>query len=282
MTPNQKTILFLPGCTPSTQLSNDSLTNRATQRSAPSFEVQNTHSSPFASSSVFSVSSVVNSSAFSLVELLVVIAIIGMMVGLSTVAVQGMRAPAVQHAADQVMSGLSLARQVAITKNTHAALLIADQTSAGFPTNGPYRHWSVVYSNKGLDTWTIAKDWEELPNGAVFSQLLENARTNNSFPSGSSPGSAITGSYYPGNYTTSYTNIISGNNTFSTTSTPSIQFNSSGVAIGDGRWAGSVGIRISPGTAMSGNATITSTNQYYIIESDHAIGRIRLRSPESY
>ena len=285
MTPNQKTILFLPGCTPSTQPSKDSLTNRATQRSAPSFEVQKTHSPPFASSSVFSVSSVVNSSAFSLVELLVVIAIIGMMVGLSTVAVQGMRAPAVQHAADQVMSGLSLARQVAITKNTHAALLIADQTSAGFPTNGPYRHWSVVYSNKGLDTWTIAKDWEELPNGAVFSQLLENARTNNSFPSGSSPGSVITASFYPGantNYTSSFSSITAGNMTFSTTSTPNIKFNSSGVAIGNASLAGSVGIRISPGTAMSGNATITSTNQYYIIEADHTIGRIRMRSPESY
>jgi hypothetical protein len=33
---------------------------------------------------------------------------------------------------------------------------------------------------------------------------------------------------------------------------------------------------------MGGNATITSTNQYYIIEVDHTIGRIRMRAPESY
>jgi hypothetical protein len=208
-----------------------------------------------------------------------------MMVGLSALAVSGMRAPAVQHAADQVMSGLSLARQIAITKNTQAALLIANTNTTGFPTNGPYRHWSVVYSNKGANNWTIAKDWEELPNGAVFSQLLENARTNNSFPPSTSPGSAITASFYPGantNYTASFSNISAGNSTYSTTSTPNIKFNSSGVAIGSASLAGSVGIRISPGTSMGGNATITSTNQYYIIEADHTIGRIRMRSPESY
>jgi prepilin-type N-terminal cleavage/methylation domain-containing protein len=245
------------------------------QRSAPTF------STP----SVPSVHSVVNNSAFSLVELLVVIAIIGMMVGLSALAVSGMRAPAVQHGADQVMSGLSLARQIAITKNTQAALLIADRTSTGFPTNGPYRHWSVVFSNKGANTWTIAKDWEELPNGAVFSQILENARTNNSFPASTSPGSAITASFYPisnTNYTSTFSNISSGNSTLTATNTPSIRFNSSGVASGNATLAGSVGIRISPGTAMGGNATITSTNQYYIIEADHTIGRIRMRAPESY
>jgi prepilin-type N-terminal cleavage/methylation domain-containing protein len=230
---------------------------------------------------------VVNNSAFSLVELLVVMAIIGMMVGLSAMAVQGMRAPAVQHAADQVMSGLSLARQIAITKNTQAALLIANQTNTnnGFPENGPYRHWSVVYSNKGANTWTIAKDWEELPNGAVFSQLLENARTNNSFPPSTSPGSVITSSFYPvtnTNYTASFSNISAGNTAFTATNTPSIRFGSGGVAIGDASYAGSVGICISPGTAMGGNATITSTNQYYIIEVDHTIGRIRMRAPESY
>ena len=108
-----------------------------------------------------------NSPAFSLVELLVVMAIIGIMIGLSALAVQGMRAPALQHAADQVMSGLSLARQIAITKNTQAAFLIATNTNSGFPAE-PYRYWSVVYSNRGNSTWTLAKDWEALPNGAFF------------------------------------------------------------------------------------------------------------------
>jgi prepilin-type N-terminal cleavage/methylation domain-containing protein len=217
-------------------------------------------------------------SAFSLVELLVVIAIIGMMVGLSAMAVQGMRGPAVQHAASQVTSGLSLARQIAITKNTLAALLIANTNTAGFPTNGPYRHWSVVYSNKGANTWTIAKDWEELPNGAVFSELLTstyNTITKNPF--NITAGQNLPSSYLtPGNGTTNFTILTSGNS-ITINTVPCIRFSSSGAATN-----AAIAIRISSGSVLGGNATITSTNQYYFVETDTSIGRIRMRSPESY
>ena len=223
---------------------------------------------------------VVNNSAFSLVELLVVMAIIGMMVGLSALAVSGMRAPAVQHAADQVMSGLSLARQIAITKNTQAALLIADKTSTGFPTNGPYRHWSVVYSNKGSSgNWTIAKDWEELPNGAVFGELLGSSYNPlNINPYSITPGSSVTSSQILPN--TTFTVFKDTNNTpaiITSTSIPSVRFASDGAATGSA-WA----IRLLPGTAMGGNATITGNQTYYFVETDSRTGRIRMRSPESY
>jgi Tfp pilus assembly protein FimT len=211
---------------------------------------------------------------------LVVIAIIGMMVGLSALAVSGMRAPAVQHAADQVMSGLSLARQIAITKNTLAALLIANTNTTGFPTNGPYRHWSVVYSNRGNSTWTFAKDWEEMPNGAVFSELLltstYNTITKNPFniTAGQNlPSTNLT----PGNGTTNFTILANGNSTTINT-VPCIRFSSSGEAINNT----AIAIRISPGSVLGGNATITSTNQYYFVETDSRTGRIRMRSPESY
>jgi prepilin-type N-terminal cleavage/methylation domain-containing protein len=220
-------------------------------------------------------------SAFSLVELLVVIAIIGMMVGLSALAVSGMRAPAVQHAADQVMSGLSLARQIAITKNTQAALLIANQTNTnnGFPANGPYRHWSIVYSNRGSSgNWTIAKDWEELPNGAVFGELGINykTRTKNTYPL--SPGAAISAAQFTAN--TNFTIFKDTNNTsaiITSTLIPCIRFSSDGSATGSGE-----AIRIVPGSAMGGNATITGNNTYYFVETDSSIGRIRMRAPESY
>jgi prepilin-type N-terminal cleavage/methylation domain-containing protein len=220
-----------------------------------------------------------HSPAFSLVELLVVIAIIGMMVGLSALAVSGMRAPAVQHAADQVMSGLSLARQIAITKNTQAALLIANTNTTGFPTNGPYRHWSVVYSNKGANTWTIAKDWEELPNGAVFSDFRSSQTTpvykfigNNTFSI--TRGQNITqASFATGNISMAFS-ILAGNSTFSLTA-PYILFKSTGLS-------SEAAIRVAPGSVMGGNATLTSTNQYYFVETDPRTGRIRMRSPESY
>ena len=219
--------------------------------------------------------------AFSLVELLVVMAIIGMMVGLSVLAVQGMRAPAVQFAAEQVMSGLSLARQVAITKNTDAAFLIADKITSGFPFNGPYRYWSVVYSNRGTGDWVIAKDWEELPNGAVFGQLLGSTYktlNKNSYPL--DPGAQITSAeFLTANNT--FTIYKDTNNTASaiitTVAIPHIRFSSDGSAS-----SSSKAIRILPGSVVSGNATFTSTNQYYFVETDASIGRIRMRSPESY
>jgi len=244
---------------------------------------------PFSTPSVPSVHSVVKSSAFSLVELLVVMAIIGMMVGLSALAVTGMRAPAVQHAADQVMSGLSLARQIAITKNTQAALLIANQTSTnnGFPTNGPYRHWSVVYSNKGADNWIIAKDWEELPNGAFFLEILKSSgsATERYSPLSKNDFSlySVGANFTPTNFFTntfSQINAVNGSTTntvLTGQSIPCLIFSSSGTATNSG-----IAIRIAQGNVMSGNVTLTSTNKYFFIETDSRTGRIRMRSPESY
>ena len=240
-------------------------------------------------------SPVSSSPAFSLVELLVVMAIIGMMVGLSALAVSGMRAPAVQHAADQVMSGLSLARQIAITKNTQAALLIADKTSAGFPTNGPYRHWSVVYSNKDSSgDWTIAKDWEELPNGAFFLEILREsgnaAQTYNPLTTNKFTGYSVGQGFTPTNFPVllfSKISAISGNTTtgvLTNQTIPCIIFTSSGTITNAGGITDNAGnaIRISAGNVMTGNATLTSTNQYYFVETDNRTGRIRMRSPESY
>jgi hypothetical protein len=198
-----------------------------------------------------------------------------------------MRAPAVQHAADQVTSGLSLARQIAITKNTQAALLIANQTSAGFPTNGPYRHWSVVYSNKGATTWTIAKDWEELPNGAVFYEVRGAFGSTPGYSSlnatvnamTQAPGDLIPASNFTSrNATTSFSIVTSGNTT--TATIPCIRFKSDG-SVANASTAG-MAVRIVPGSVMGGNATLTGNQTYYFVETDSAIGRIRMRAPESY
>jgi Tfp pilus assembly protein FimT len=209
---------------------------------------------------------------------LVVIAIIGMMVGLSALAVSGMRAPAVQHAADQVMSGLSLARQIAITKNTQAALLIADKTSAGFPTNGPYRHWSVVFSNKGANTWTIAKDWEELPNGAFFLDTRGQGGAEYSQIGGNPLSNDYSvGAIQPTKFDTTKTFTINGT-AISGATIPSIMFKSDGAKTSGGGQA----IRIAQGSVSGGNATLTSLTQYFVVESDGRTGRIRMRSPQSY
>ena len=41
-------------------------------------------------------------------------------------------------------------------------------------------------------------------------------------------------------------------------------------------------IRIASGAVDANGVTLTSTNQYYFVETDGIVGRIRMRAPESY
>jgi hypothetical protein len=81
----------------------------------------------------------------------------------------------VQMAAAQVASGMGLARQTAINKNTQAALIIAPIPSAansGLLPDEVYRHFAIVYSNRTTGNWVLVKDWEPLAPGAVFYNIL--------------------------------------------------------------------------------------------------------------
>jgi prepilin-type N-terminal cleavage/methylation domain-containing protein len=214
--------------------------------------------------------------AFSLVELLVVVAIISIMAGLLTLGLQGVRAPAIRGAASQVTSGLSLARQVAITKNTKAALFIANDTGNG---RIPYRHWSVGYLDKSSGNWTLAKKWEPLPEGAVFLETLTNASYNvlikNNCPQQVGQPQIPTGF-------ANTTNIVIAGTTF--TGIPYILFGSDGAAMsGNATTLTNAAIRIASGLAnTNGEVTLTSTNQYFFVETDGMVGRIRMRAPEDY
>jgi hypothetical protein len=66
------------------------------------------------------------------------------------------------------------------------------------------------------------------------------------------------------------------------TSLPCIMFASDGAAAITGN-ATAIAIRIASGVAdTNGDVTLTSTNQYYFVETDGIVGRIRMRAPESY
>lgn len=202
-------------------------------------------------------------------------AIIGVMAALSVLALQGMKAPAVQMAAEQVMSGLSLARQVAISKNTKAAFLIANASGNGFPDE-PYRYWSVVYSNKGADNWSFAKPWEKLPDGAFILETRGQSGASYS-PIGGTPlvGDYTLGAVTPDKFDEDEFTIAS--SAITEQSIPNITFS------GDGSSSSAAkAIRVVAGTVIGGSATLTSTNQYYFVETDPSIGRIRLRAPDSY
>jgi len=215
--------------------------------------------------------------AFSLIELLVVVAIISIMAGLLTLGLQGVRAPAVQGAASQVTSGLSLARQVAITKNTKAALFIANDSANG---HIPFRHWSVGYLDKSSGTWTLSKKWDPLPEGAVFLQTLINASynvlTKNDFRH------QVGQPEIPTDFA-AITNVVLDGRTF--TGIPYILFASDGAAISGNATTPltHAAIRIASGLANTNReVTLTSTDQYFFVETDGMVGRIRMRAPEDY
>ena len=227
----------------------------------------------------------------SLIELLVVAAIISMMAGLLALGLKGMKAPAIQGAASQVTSGLSLARQLAISKNTKAALIVetlwtdssgALGSSANRNGRVPFSHWAVVYSNKSAGDWTVAKKWEQLPDGAVFLQMLVNdkydAINTNSFPS-----FAIGQSNAPSLTSFNGRNLKIAPST-SSSNYPCIMFSSDGAAItGNSTALTNAAIHIASGLAdTNGQVTLTSQNQYYFVETDGIVGRIRMRAPESY
>ena len=220
----------------------------------------------------------VSAAGFSLIELLVVVAIISIMAGLLTLALQGVRAPAVRGAASQVTSGLSLARQVAITKNTKAALFIANDTANG---RIPYRHWSVGYSNKSSGNWTLSKKWEPLPEGAFFLETLINSGYSpiSTAPILKSQGETFT----PANFACTASSISIDGKTF--TALPYIMFSSDGAAISGNATTAltNAAIRIASGLANTNSeVTITSLKQYFFVETDGIVGRIRMRAPEDY
>lgn len=219
---------------------------------------------------------------FTLVELLVVAGIIAMMIGLSALAVKGVNTSAVSKAAAQVASGLSLARQTAITKNTSAAFLIANQTGGGFPEDA-FRHWAVVYSNRGQGTWTLSKDWEALPNGAVFLETRKspNYTTMTPMPITQNPGQSFipptTSFAQTNNFNTLVVNSGTTTNVFSAT-LPCVIYSPTGASTA-GQFTG---IRVAAGSALSNQVTLISGQSYYFVETDGSIGRIRVRDPESY
>lgn len=125
-------------------------------------------------------------SAFTLVELLLVVAIMAIVMGLLAVSLTQSQGRALQMAAAQVASGMGLARQLAITKNTDARFIIAPQRGGGagsFYPEEPFRYWAIIQSNRGANTWALTKDWEALPAGTVFMNIACNGyRTINWLP----------------------------------------------------------------------------------------------------
>ena len=225
--------------------------------------------------------------AFSLVELLVVIAIMAVLMGIIGLGIQGMRASALQTAAAQVSSGLSLARQVAITKNTMSTFIMATNTGPGLP-NEPFCSWAIASWNKtnnnGNGGWVLEKDWEKLPEGTVFAQvicgLVYRTRTTNSWNSltvgtPSSPGAVDFSQRPNANFI-----VRAGSSDLNLTQQATLTFTNTGEFVGG---SGKFGIRLAEGSPTAdGKITLRSINKYYFVEGGSGGSRVIVRSPETY
>jgi len=242
------------------------------------------------------------SKAFTLVELLAVVVIMAIVMGMLVISLSQGQGRVVQMAAAQVASGMGLARQLAITKNSDALFIIAPISGTGaeaFYPEQPFRYWAVVYSNRDQGTWTLAKDWEPLPAGAVFAGLAGEGynplgwSTDGTLPPlGESFRPKIAASTkgewtYFNSFTNFSINSSSGNITCSTI--PYIGFKASGKGFvmkspqGFGGSLTAMAVVLGEGTITPENEVLLrSTNNLTHVETDQRVGRITVRPRESY
>jgi len=242
-----------------------------------------------------------------------VVAIMAIVMGILGLSLRSMQGPSTQVAAAQVASGLSFARQLAVSRNAETRFVIfgstAGVTGPGLPPEN-WRYWSVLVTNKNIpnpadNLWIMQKEWEKLPEGTVFLNVASaNYSTINTDPIGATLGQP----FRPTNSTTLGSNnewqgfvsygdfkvsTPSSPNTtaFQLTQVPVIGFRGTGEAVecqGTSRGvqvsgaARAIAARVADGSSTAaGEIILRSVENYYYVETD-MLGRVRVRARESY
>jgi prepilin-type N-terminal cleavage/methylation domain-containing protein len=247
--------------------------------------------------------------AFTLVELLAVVAIMAIVMGVLGLSLRNMQGPSTQVAAAQVASGLSLARQIAISKNTETRFVIygsaSGATGAGLPPES-WRYWTVISSNKSAtnNMWVMEKEWEKLPEGVVFLNIATGGySTIEGDPvNGASIGQPFTPRFGTGNVTDGQEwtlfasfgtfGVSAGGASNTLTSVPVVGYLPTGEAVANGGTSRAqrlglttgqtAAVRVAEGFAgTDGTIRLLSTNNWYYVETDK-FGRVRVRARESY
>jgi prepilin-type N-terminal cleavage/methylation domain-containing protein len=243
------------------------------------------------------------SPGFTLVELLMVVAIMAIIFGLLAVSITQTRGPAVQVAAGQVASGLGLARQIAIAKNTRTRFVIAHTNAVGLPEE-PFRYWTVLSydGSSNPPRWLMEKEWEQLPQGVVFlniagssystiagdpiplsivgqpiKPIFSNEKADEEYQYFSSFNPELTLVRYPNGMTGSLPANL-----------PFLGFRASGQAT-FGRGGADLffssrqaGLRLANGSVADSMITLESNQNYTYVEVDMLSGKAKVRPRDSY
>lgn len=246
---------------------------------------------------------------FSLPELLVVVGIMGILAGTAAISLRGLRSPALSSAASEVTSAMKLARQLAISsgRKTYVVFPIAANPLL---SNNIFRSYAVLeeippeqeasdvqISNSTTEAIHIARtEWRTLPDGVVFCNLAAAGYSPiagdpfTGFRAGEYLARSIGSSPSAGQewlYFASYANfrVVTQNSTNTLTSVPFLGFFPSGRGYYNGAdsFFSGAAIRLVSGSVQTeSRILVTDTNNYYYVELDPAIGRVRMRPRESY
>ena len=257
---------------------------------------------------------------FTLVELLAVVAIIGILAGAAAVAVRGLRAPALAGAASEVASGLKMTRQMAVASGKKTLFVIPTEPLPALGMTNPFRSYAIfeeirpgeeistasgVFTNNGNASFFIPKtDWRSLPEGVIFCNLVA---SGNYSPINADPFTGYSNGVF---FTPSLTKAARGGEEwkhfesfrsdfdFRRPSSPQqplvvgaraafLGYYPSGRAYYEGVTQSAAlmqgaAVRLTTGLVRGTQIAITDTNNYYYIETDPTVGRIRVRPRDSY
>jgi len=261
----------------------------------------------------------VQSRAFSLTELLVVVAIMGIMAGAAALSLRGLRAPALNNAVNETASALKLARQMAVTSRKKQYLVIPIAPSPLLSSN-LFRSYAIfeelapedtssdglvvndTNTYRGESIWVPRTDWRVLPEGVVFCNLTTSGYSSmagDTFRGGFQLGQPLgrTPQFNPQppdgeewKFFMSFTNlrvVLPSREEFTLSSVPYLGFSPSGKAFftrrNENDFQNQAALRLTEGNVVQGTQiAVTKTNNYFYIETDRLVGRIRVRTKESY
>lgn len=233
----------------------------------------------------------------------------GLLAGVAAVSLRGLRAPALSSAANEVASAVKSTRQMAIasgrsmylvipvaanglTTNLYRSYAIFEEVPPGYDMRTPDSNgaYPVNPTNAPAVPWFIPRtDWRVLPDGVVFYGL---ATRTNAAPSAEETefGSIGQPEDRSGDFQPLYTNMTvrkasAPTNNFQTLAlAPYLRFTPTGRFYTAGYSADLYGavLRLALGNVRGSEIVVTDTNNFFSIETDAQIGRVRVRGPESY